>query len=107
MKKEENKKLSKEKIYKLFEKGEISTTEFDELRKALLQDNLNIKLLSAKKREIKVLYREGELSISDTIAYETLRLLDRNSRNTGSMVWIIVINIVTIFFGVIVINASN
>ena len=107
MKKEENKKLSKEKIYKLFEKGEINTTEFDELRKALLQDNLNIKLLSAKKREIKVIYREGELSISDTIAYETLRLLDRNSRNTGSMVWIIVINIVAIFFGVIVINASN
>ena len=107
MKKEENKKLSKVKIYKLFEKGEITTTEFDELRKALLQDNLNIKLLSAKKREIKVLYREGELSISDTIAYETLRLLDRNRRNISSMVWIIVINIVAIFFGVIIINASN
>ena len=99
MKKEENKKLSKEKIYKLFEKGEINTTEFDELRKALLQDNLNIKLLSAKKREIKVLYREGELSISDTIAYETLTVLDRNRKNTSTIVTIIAVNIILIILG--------
>ena len=50
---------------------------------------------------------KGELSISDRLAYEQIILLDKNRSNTSSIVWIIVINIVIIFFGVLIINASK
>ena len=69
--------------------------------------NLNAILLREKKAEIKSQYRKGELSISDTIAYENNLLLNRNRKNTSSIVWIIVINIVIIFFGALFINASK
>ena len=84
--KEEYKKLSREEIYKLFDKGEINAKEFDELRKALPQyeqDKLNSKLKYDKKKNIKNLYEKGSLSISDTIAYKTNLLLERNRKNTS------------------------
>ena len=94
MKKEEQKKLSKREIYKLFDKGEINAKEFDELRKGLPQyeqDYLNSKLKDRKKKEIIELYKKGGLSRSDTIAYETNLLLDRNRKNTSIIVDIFVV----------------
>jgi len=110
MTKEEKQKLNEKELYKLFNKGDIDAREFDELRKALpsfQQEKLNAILRSDKKAEIKALYRKGELSISDTLAYEQIILLDKNRSNTSSIVWIIVINIVIIFFGVLIINVSK
>lgn len=103
MTKEEKQKLNKKELYKLFDKGDIDAREFDELRKALpsyQQEKMNAMLFRKKKNEIKTLYRKGELSISDTIAYETLRVLDRNRKNTSTIVTIIVVNIVLVVLGV-------
>ena len=105
-----NKNLNEKELYKLFDKGDIDAREFDELRKALpsyQQEKINAMLLLKKKSEIIALYKKGELSISDTIAYENNLLLNRNRKNTSSIVWIIVINIVIIFFGALFINASK
>ena len=103
MTKEEKQKLNEKELYKLFDKGDIDAREFDELRKALpsyQQEKMNAMLFRKKKNEIKTLYRKGELSISDTIAYETLRVLDRNRKNTSTIVTIIVVNIVLVVLGV-------
>ena len=100
-------KLSTEEIYKLFDKGEINAKEFDELRNTLpkfKQDKLNSKLKSDKVREIIKLYKEGGLSISDTIAYENNLLLERNRKNTSTMVTIIAINIVLAIIGALIIS---
>jgi hypothetical protein len=110
MTKEEKQKLNEKELYKLFDKGDIDAREFDELRKALpsyQQEKMNAMLFRKKKSEIVDLYKKGELSISDTIAYENNLLLNRNRKNTSSIVWIIVINIVIIFFGALFINASK
>ena len=106
MTKEELNKLSKEEIYKLYNQGKLSAEEVESLPR-WEQEKLNARLFREKKAEIKALYRKGELSISDTLAYEQIILLDKNRSNTSSIVWIIVINIVIIFFGVLIINASK
>ena len=100
-------KLSTEEIYKLFDKGEINAKEFDELRNTLpkfKQDKLNSKLKSDKKKDIIELYKKGGLSISDTIAYESNLLLERNRKNTSTIVTIIAINIVLAIIGVLIIS---
>jgi hypothetical protein len=98
-----NKNLNEKELYKLFDKGDIDAREFDELRKALpsyQQDKINVMLLRKKKSEIVALYKKGELSISDTIAYENNLLLDRNRKNTSTIVTIIAINIILVILGV-------
>ena len=107
---EEKQKLNEKELYKLFDKGDIDAREFDELRKALPsyeQEKLNARLLREKKAEIKSQYRKGELSTSDTIAYETLRVLDRNRQNTSTIVTVIAVNIIIIVIGLIVVAVSN
>ena len=107
MNKEDLSKLSTEEIYKLFDKGEINAKEFDELRNTLpkfKQDKLNSKLKSDKKKDIIELYKKGGLSISDTIAYEGNLLLERNRKNTSTIVTIIAINIVLAIIGVLIIS---
>ena len=107
MTKEEKQKLNEREIYKLFNRGDIDAREFDELRKALpsfQQEKLNKMILSNKKREIIKLYKEGGLSISDTIAYENNLLLERNRKNTSTIVTIIAINIVLAIIGVLIIS---
>ena len=98
-----NKNLNEKELYKLFDKGDIDAREFDELRKALpsyQQDKMNAMLLRKKKSEIVALYKKGELSISDTIAYENNLLLNRNRKNTSTIVTIIAINIILVILGV-------
>ena len=98
-----NKNLNKMELLKLFNKGDIDAREFDELRKALPsyeQEKMNAMLLRKKKSEIIALYKKGELSISDTIAYENNLLLDRNRKNTSTIVTIIAINIILVILGV-------
>ena len=98
-----NKNLNEKELYKLFDKGDIDAREFDELRKALpsyQQDKINAMLLRKKKSEIVALYKKGELSISDTIAYENNLLLNRNRKNTSTIVTIIAINIILVILGV-------
>lgn len=98
-----NKKLNERELYKLFDKGDIDAREFDELRKALpsyQQEKMNAMLLRKKKSEIVALYKKGELSISDTIAYENNLLLNRNRKNTSTIVTIIAINIILVILGV-------
>tara|TARA_R110000796_G_scaffold151484_2_gene267989 strand:+ start:356 stop:697 length:342 start_codon:yes stop_codon:yes gene_type:complete len=96
MKKEktELENLSIEEIYKLFDKGEINAKEFDELRNTLpkfVQEKLFTKLKDKKKKEIIELYKKGGLSISDTIAYKTNILLERNRKNTYIIATLLVI----------------
>ena len=110
MTKEEKQKLNERELYKLFDKGDIDAREFDELRKALpsyQQDKMNVMLLRKKKSEIVALYKKGELSISDTIAYENNLLLERNRKNTSTIVTIIAINIILIILGALFINATK
>jgi len=104
MTKEEKQKLNEKELYKLFDKGDIDAREFDELRKALpsfQQEKMNAMLLRKKKSEIVALYKKGELSISDTIAYENNLLLNRNRKNTSTIVTIIAINIILVILGVL------
>jgi len=103
MTKEEKQKLNEKELYKLFDKGDIDAREFDELRKALpsfQQEKMNAMFLRKKKSEIVALYKKGELSISDTIAYENNLLLNRNRKNTSTIVTIIAINIILVILGV-------
>ena len=100
---EEKQKLNEKELYRLFDKGDIDAREFDELRKALpsfQQEKMNAMLLRKKKSEIVALYKKGELSISDTIAYENNLLLNRNRKNTSTIVTIIAINIILVILGV-------
>ena len=109
MTKQEKQKLNEKELYKLFDKGDIDAREFDELRKALpsyQQDKMNAMLLRKKKSEIVALYKKGELSISDTIAYENNLLLNRNRKNTSTIVTIIAINIILVILGALIIIAS-
>ena len=105
MTKEELNKLSKEEIYKLYNQGKLSAEEVESLPR-WEQEKLNARLFREKKAEIKALYRKGELSISDTLAYEQIILLDKNRSNTSAIVWIIVINIILVVIGSLVV-ASN
>ena len=109
MTKEEKQKLNEKELLKLFDKGDIDAREFDELRKALpsyQQEKMNVMLLRKKKSEIVALYKKGELSISDTIAYENNLLLNRNRKNTSTIVTIIAINIILVVLGALIV-ASN
>ena len=109
MTKEEKQKLNEKELYKLFDKGDIDAREFDELRKALPsfeQEKMNEMMLRKKKSEIVALYKKGELSISDTIAYENNLLLNRNRKNTSTIVTIIAINIILVILGALIIIAS-
>ena len=106
MTKEEKQKLNEKELYRLFDKGDIDAREFDELRKALpsfQQEKMNAMLLRKKKSEIVALYKKGELSISDTIAYENNLLLNRNRKNTSTIVTIIAINIILVILGALII----
>ena len=102
-------KLSTEEINKLYNDGKISIAEADKLRKGGgIEDNgISRKIRdgkSDKKREIIKLYKEGGLSISDTIAYENNLLLERNRKNTSTIVTIIAINIVLAIIGALIIS---
>ena len=105
MTKEEKQKLNEREIYTLFNRGDIDAREFDELRKALpsfQQEKLNKTILSNKKREIIKLYKEGGLSISDTIAYENNLLLERNRKNTSTITTILAVCAVITILGVMI-----
>ena len=105
MTKEEKQKLNEREIYKLFNRGDIDAREFDELRKALpsfQQEKLNKMILSNKKREIIKLYKEGGLSISDTLAYENNLLLKRNRKNTSTITTILAVCAVITILGVMI-----
>ena len=105
MTKEEKQKLNEREIYKLFNKGDIDAREFDELRKALpsfQQEKLNKMILSNKKREIIKLYKEGGLSISDTLAYENNLLLEKNRKNTSTITTILAVCAVITILGVMI-----
>ena len=96
--------MTKEEIDKLYEEGKISAEE-----DFALQDKLKTGgtlPVNIKDFEIMKLYKNGELSISDTLAYEQIILLDKNRSNTSSIVWIIVINIILVVVGSLVV-ASN
>ena len=105
MTKEEKQKLNEREIYTLFNRGDIDAREFDELRKALpsfQQEKLNKMILSNKKREIIKLYKEGGLSISDTLAYENNLLLERNRKNTSTITTILAVCAVITILGVMI-----
>ena len=105
MTKEEKQKLNEREIYKLFNRGDIDAREFDELRKALpsfQQEKLNKMILSNKKREIIKLYKEGGLSISDTLSYENNLLLERNRKNTSTITTILAVCAVITILGVMI-----
>ena len=91
MTKEELKKLSKDEIYKLYNEGKLTAEEVDQLSHFKL-GKLNANRKADKKKEIIKLYKEGGLSISDTIAYENNLLLERNRKNTSTIVTVIAKN---------------
>ena len=96
--------MTKEEIDKLYEEGKISAKE-----DFALQDKLRTGgtlPVNIKDFEIMKLYKNGELSISDTLLYKNNLLLERNRSNTSSIVWIIVINIILVVVGSLVV-ASN
>ena len=105
MTKEEKQKLNAKKLYNLFIfKKDIDAKEFDELRKALPsyeQKKINEMMLRKKKSDIIALYKEGGLSITDTIAYENNLLLDRNRKNTSTIVTVIAVNIILVVLGLV------
>ena len=96
--------MTKEEIDKLYEEGKISAEE-----DYALQDKLKTGgtlPVNIKDFEIMKLYKNGELSISDTLLYKNNLLLEKNRSNTSTIVWIIVINIILVVVGSLVI-ASN
>ena len=109
MNKEELEKLSKDEIHKLYNQGKLSKEEVESIP-IWEQNKLKAKKRADKKKEIIELYKEGGLSISDTIAYETNKLLEKNSKNTstisGLMIFYFVISILGVFF-YIFLNASK
>ena len=87
-------KIDVNEMYKLYNEGEITLKELDEMRNSLgkhPKSVLNAKLRAKQKREVKELYNKGGLSTSDYIAYETLRVLDRNRKNTSTLTTMIAI----------------
>ena len=100
MNEQELNKLSKEEIYKLYNQGKLSAEEVESLPR-WEQDKLKARRRADKKKEIIELYKEGSLSISDTIAYENNLLLERNRKNTSTIVTIIAINIILVILGVV------
>ena len=107
---EEYNELRTEEIYDLFDKGYINATEFDSIRKTnkgLEFLALNGKLRERKKKDILSLYEKGELSISDTIAYESSLLLNRNRKNTSTIVTVITINIALIVLAAAYVFITN
>ena len=101
--------LTENEIDKLYNNGKITLGEAEFLRKGGdIEDNgISRKIRdgkSDKKREIIKLYKEGGLSISDTIAYESNLLIERNRKNTSTIVTIIAINIVLAIIGVLIIS---
>ena len=109
MNEQELNKLSKEEIYKLYNQGKLSAEEVESLPR-LEQDKLKARRRADKKKEIIELYKEGSLSISDTIAYETNQLLKKNSKNTstisGLMVFYLVVSIIGVIFYLIGVSNS-
>ena len=109
MNKEELEKLSKDEIHKLYNQGKLSKEEVESIP-IWEQNKLKAKKRADKKKEIIELYKEGGLSTSDTIAYETNQLLEKNSKNTstisGLMIFYFVISILGVFF-YIFLNASK
>mgnify|MGYP001106040208 CR=1 FL=1 len=86
-------KLGKEEVNKLYnQEKKLSKEDAERVLKA--------KKRADKKKEIIKLYKEGGLSISDTIAYENNLLLERNRKNTSTIVTIIAINIILVILGV-------
>ncbi|PKV63656.1 hypothetical protein ATE90_2726 [Polaribacter sp. Hel1_33_96] len=57
-----------------------------------------------KNNDIKKAYSKGELSTSDTIAYNTLLLLERNRKNTSLIATIIVIQLIAVLIGAITLS---
>ena len=107
---EEYNELRTEEIYDLFDKGYINATEFDSIREANKGFKflaLNSKLRERKKKNILSLYEKGELSISDTIAYESSLLLNRNRKNTSTIVTVITINIALIVLAAAYVFITN
>ena len=98
MTKEELKKLSKDEIYKLYNEGKLTAEEVDQLSHFKL-GKLNANRKADKKKEIIKLYKEGGLSISDTIAYENNLLLERNRKNTSTIVTVIAVNVILVVLG--------
>ena len=86
-------KLGKEEVNKLYnQEKKLSKEDAERVLKA--------KKRADKKKEIIKLYKEGGLSISDTIAYENNLLLERNRKNTSTIVTIIAKNIILVILGV-------
>ena len=97
--------MTKEEIDKLYEEGKISAEE-----DFALQDKLKTGgslPVNIKDFEIMKLYKNGELSISDTLLYKNNLLLERNRKNTSTIVTVIAVNIIIIVIGVIVVAVSN
>jgi hypothetical protein len=97
--------MNQEKLYqKELEKlGKEEINKLHNQEKNLSKENAE-RVLKAKKRadkksEIIALYKEGGLSISDTIAYENNLLLERNRKNTSTIVTVIAVNIILIILG--------
>ena len=109
MNKEELEKLSKEEINKLYNQGKLSKEEVESIP-TWEQNKLKARKRADKKKEIIELYKEGGLSISDTIAYETNQLLKKNSKNTstisGLMVFYFVISIIAVIVSLYNISQS-
>ena len=101
--------MSKDEIHKLYNQGKLSKEEVESIP-MWEQNKLKAKKRADKKKEIIELYKEGGLSISDTIAYETNQLLEKNSKNTstisGLMIFYFVISILGVFF-YIFLNATK
>lgn len=97
--------MTKEEIDKLYEEGKISAEE-----DFALQDKLKTGgtlPVNIKDFEIMKLYKNGELSISDTLLYKNNLLLERNRSNTSAIVWIIVINIILVVIGSLVVASIS
>ena len=99
--------MKTEEINKLYNDGKISIAEADKLRKGGgIEDNgISRKIRdgkSDKKREIIKLYKEGGLSISDTLAYENNLLLERNRKNTSTITTILAVCAVITILGVMI-----
>ena len=101
MKTEELKKLSKDEVYKLYNQGKLTSEEVD-LLPMWEQNNLKATKRADKKKEIIKLYKEGGLSISDTIAYENNLLLERNRKNTSTITTILAVCAVITILGVMI-----
>ena len=101
-------KIDAKEMYRLYNEGEISLKELDEMRESLgkyPQSVLNAKLKARQRRDIIDQYKKGELSTSDFIAYETLKTLERNRKNTSALTTMIAIYFVLSVIGAFILYA--